>query len=145
MVGDELIEVTSFGEGPRQPVSRLRLSEVIEARAEETLLLILREVKRSGYDGLLAAGLVLCGGSAELAGFKDLAIKVLDLPVRVGVPQDLQGLTDVLESPAYATAVGLLFWEMRHGHTPRKDSAPSHAPSVFWQRVRDWFRAFLPG
>jgi cell division protein FtsA len=145
MTTDELIEVTSFGEGPRQTVSRLRLAEVIEARAEEMLLLTLREVKRSGYDGLLAAGLVLCGGSAELAGFRDLANRVLDLPVRVGVPHDLQGLTDVLESPAYATSVGLLLWEMRHGHTPRKDSGSTRTPSIFWQRVRDWFRAFLPG
>ncbi len=141
---DELIEVTSFGNGARQQVSRLRLAEVIEARAEEILSLVLREVKRSGYDGLLAAGLVLCGGTAELAGFKELAQQMLQLPVRVGTPHDLQGLTDVLESPAYATSVGLLLWGMRHAQAgePERKSRP---PSVFWKRVRDWLRAFLPG
>jgi cell division protein FtsA len=142
---DELIEVTSFGNGARQEVSRLQLSEVIEARAEEILSLILREVKRSGYDGLLAAGLVLCGGSAELAGLKDLAERLLRLPVRVGTPHDLQGLTDVLESPAYATAVGLLLWGTRRAQTTDPDSHGPRPPSIFWQKVRNWFRAFLPG
>ena len=144
MLTDELIEVTSFGNGARQEVSRLHLAEVIEARAEEILSLIVREVKRSGYDGLLAAGLVLCGGTAELAGFKDLAEQMLRLPVRVGTPHDLQGLTDVLESPAYATSVGLLLWGMRHAPVPDVERKPRRPPSVFWPRVREWLRAFLP-
>jgi cell division protein FtsA len=142
---DELIEVTSFGNGARQSVSRLQLAEVIEARAEEILALIRREVKRSGYDGLLAAGLVMCGGSAELAGFNELAQSVLQLPVRVGRPHDLQGLTDVLESPAYATAVGLLLWGVRQMGADKPETRRTGQPSIFWQRVRDWFRAFLPG
>jgi cell division protein FtsA len=142
---DELIEVTSFGNGARQSVSRLQLSEVIEARAEEILSLILREVKRSGYDGLLAAGLVMCGGTAELAGFKDLAQQVLGLPVRVGKPQDLQGLTDVLDSPAYATSVGLLLWGMRHQRVDKPEPRRARPPSQLWSSIRNWIRAFLPG
>jgi cell division protein FtsA len=142
---DELIEVTSFGNGARQSISRLQLSEVIEARAEEILSLILREVKRSGYDGLLAAGLVMCGGTAELAGFKDLAQQVLALPVRVGKPQDLQGLTDVLDSPAYATSVGLLLWGMRHKPVDPPEPRRTRPPSQVWSSVRNWIRAFLPG
>jgi cell division protein FtsA len=140
---DELIEVTSFGNGARQEVSRLQLAEVLEARAEEILSLVLREVKRSGYDGLLAAGLVLCGGSAELTGLRALGEQVLRLPVRVGTPQDLQGLTDVLESPAYATPVGLLLWGMQQEVEP--EPRRKRPPNLFMQRVRDWFRAFLPG
>ena len=143
---DELIEVSSFGNGARQSVSRLQLAEVIEARAEEILMLILREVKRSGYDGLLAAGLVMCGGSAELAGFKDLGQQVLQLPVRVGKPHDLHGLTDVLESPAYATAVGLLLWGMRHAPSEEHETPRTiRIPGELWPRIRNWFRAFLPG
>ena len=145
LITDELIEVTSFGNGTRQSISRMQLSEVIEARAEEILTLIRREVKRSGYDGLLAAGLVMCGGSAELAGFQSLAQQVLQLPVRVGRPHDLQGLTDVLESPAYATAVGLLLWGRRHMQTGEPEPKRKRPPSLFAQRIRDWFRAFLPG
>jgi cell division protein FtsA len=142
---DELIEITSFGNGARQSVSRLQLAEVIEARAEEILTLVLREVKRSGYDGLLAAGLVLCGGSAELPGLKDLAQQILQLPVRIGTPHDLQGLTDILESPAYATAVGLLLWGTRQTQPGRPEGGRRRLPNAFGQRIRDWFRAFLPG
>jgi cell division protein FtsA len=142
---DEMIEVTSFGNGARQSVSRLELAQVIEARAEEILSLILREVKRSGYDGLLAAGLVMCGGSADLAGFRELGQQVLQLPVRVGRPHDLQGLTDVLESPAYATAVGLLLWGMRHEQIGQPEARRVRPPSEIAQRMRNWFRAFLPG
>jgi cell division protein FtsA len=142
---DELIEITSFGDGARQAVSRRQLCEVIEARAEEIFALSLREIKRSGYDGLLAAGLVLCGGTAELAGIKDLGRQVLQLPVRVGSPHDLQGLTDVLESPAYATAVGLILWGMRYGRQLGEPaSKPKRPPSALWLKVRDWLRAFLP-
>jgi cell division protein FtsA len=65
------------------------------------------------------------------------------MPVRVGTPQNLQGLTDVLESPAYATAVGLLLWGMRQEGEP--EPRRTRPPSIFWQRVRNWFRAFLPG
>jgi cell division protein FtsA len=145
---DELIEISSFGSGTRQSVSRLGLAEVLEARAEEILTLILREVKRSGYDGLLAAGLVLCGGSAELAGMMELAEQVLQLPVRVGAPHDLQGLTDVLESPAYATSVGLLLWGIRHEQLGRQEPKRRPRPSPFggvWERVSGWLRPFLPG
>lgn len=145
LLTDELIDITSFGNGARQSISRLQLAQVIEARAEEIITLILREVKRSGYDGLLAAGLVMCGGASELAGFQELARDVLQLPVRVGRPHDLQGLTDVLESPAYATAVGLLMWGMRHMEVGEPERKRTRPPSIFWQRVRDWFRAFLPG
>jgi len=143
--GDEIIEITSFGDTARETVSRRQLAEVLEARAEEILELILREVKRSGYDGLLAAGIVLCGGTAELAGFPELAQQVLRLPVRVGAPHDLQGLVDTLESPAYATAVGLLLWGMRHGPAIAAGSRPKRPPSLLWQRIQGWFRAFLPG
>jgi cell division protein FtsA len=142
---DEMIEVTSFGNGAREAVSRMRLAEVLEARAEEIILLILREVKRSGYDGLLAAGLVLCGGSAELAGFKELANQMLQLPVRIGAPHDLQGLTDVLESPAYATAVGLLLWGARHSPTTEAPPRPPRGVNLPVGRIWDWLRAFLPG
>jgi cell division protein FtsA len=103
--------------------------------------LIMQEVKRSGYDGLLPAGVVLCGGTAELAGITELGREALNLPVRVGTPHDLQGLVDVLSSPAYATSVGLLLWGLRETATtrPRARSVPLR------RRLVQWFRAFLPG
>lgn len=144
VLGDETIEVMSFGDEPRQRISRLHLTDIIEARVEEIFRLIQRETKRLGYDGLLAAGVVLCGGTSNLPGMTDLGRDTLSLPVRVGKPHDMQGLTDVLEDPAYATAVGLLLWGQRQ--------APSTPPprrtdglGKLWQRIRQVLTIFLPG
>ena len=144
IIEDELIEVPSFGDAGRQSVSRLLLSQVIEARAEEIISLILQEVKRSGYDGLLPAGLVLCGGSAQLTGLRDLAAHLLDLPVRVGAPHDLQGLTDTLERPEYATAVGLLLWAKRHAGRRERVARVQRQPNEYWLKIREWLSVFLP-
>jgi cell division protein FtsA len=137
---DEPIEIAVFGDAARQTVPRELLTDIIQARMEEIFTLIRQEIKRSGYDGLLPAGLVLCGGVAELAGAKELGREILDLPVRVGAPQDLQGLVDVLESPAYATSVGLVLWGLKHQPPPQ----PS-ARNGWLNGVGNWLKAFLPG
>lgn len=111
----EPIDVSGFGdEGPHM-VPRPYIAQVLEARVREMLGLIDRETKRSGYNGLLPAGLVLCGGSTELPGLKELARRTLDVPVRIGTPQGVVGLSDAVAGPAYATSVGLLLWGLRHG------------------------------
>jgi cell division protein FtsA len=133
------LDVTVFGEGGRQPASRHFLAQIIEARVEEIFDLILQEIKRSGYDGLLPAGVVLCGGTADLAGIRDLARDMLNLPVRIGTPQDLEGMVDILSSPAYATSVGLLQWGLRHD-APR----PTRAQHNGHFRLPGWIKAFLP-
>jgi cell division protein FtsA len=135
----EALDVAVFGEGERQQVSRQFLSQIIEARVEEIFDLILKEIKRSGYDGLLPAGAVLCGGTADLAGIRDLARDALNLPVRIGAPQDLQGLVDILGSPSYATSVGLLEWGLHHD-TPY----PTRIRNNGHFRLPGWLKAFLP-
>lgn len=136
---NESVDVIAFGEGERQSVPRHFLSQIIEARVEEIFDLILQEIKRSGYDGLLPAGVVLCGGTAELTGIRDLARGILNLPVRIGAPQDLHGLVDILGSPAYATSTGLLQWGLHHD-APR----PVHAQRNGHFRLPGWLKAFLP-
>jgi cell division protein FtsA len=136
---NETVEVAMFGEGERQRISRQFLSQITEARVEEIFDLILQEIKRSGYDGLLPAGVVLCGGTADLAGIRDLAREALNLPVRIGAPQDLQGLVDVLGSPAYATSVGLIQWGLRHD-VPQ----PVRARRNGHFKLPGWLSAFLP-
>lgn len=136
---NESLDVTTFGEGERQSIPRQFLSQIIEARVEEIFDLILQEIKRSGYDGLLPAGVVLCGGTADLAGIRDFAREMLNLPVRVGAPQGLQGLVDILGSPAYATSTGLLQWGLRHD-MPR----PARGRSNGHLKLPGWLRAFLP-
>jgi cell division protein FtsA len=110
----DLIDVTAFGEEGRRTVARREMAEIIHARAEEMCELILTEIKRSGYDNLLPAGVVLCGGTAELAGLKSVARQVLDMPVRVGVPRNLEGFVDRISSAAFATSVGLVQWGWQH-------------------------------
>jgi cell division protein FtsA len=91
-------------------VRRADLAHIIGSRVEEIFGLIHKELKRSGYDGLLPAGVVLTGGSSLLPGIKTVGNQVLGIPVRVAKPQNLVGLVDQLDSPAYAASVGLLKW-----------------------------------
>ena len=137
----DLIDVNGFDEGGKLRVARRDLAEIIEARAEEIFRLILQEVKRSGYDGLLPAGLVITGGSAQLRGMRELGRQVLDMPVRVGGPHDLVGLADTISTPAYTTAVGLLKWGERQGDVlvRRKRNTPG-----LGERMRSFFRNLLP-
>ena len=107
---DERFSVFLLGEETPMIVPRWRLAEIIEARVEEVLQLIRREIRRSGSDGLLPAGVVLCGGTAQLPGLQELARQVLGCPVRVGVPHPLDGLSEAVSSPAHAVGVGLMGW-----------------------------------
>ncbi len=108
----DIFSARIFGEEASTEISRRELSMIIEARMEEIFDLVLQEIKRSGYDGLLPAGMVLTGGSSQLAGTRALASRVMGLPVRIARPENMVGLTDQLHSPAYSTSVGLLYWAL---------------------------------
>jgi cell division protein FtsA len=145
-VGDnERFTVRSFGEDQPMTASRKELSHIIEARVEEIFQLVLQEIKRSGYDGLLPAGMVLTGGTSQLAGIKNLASEVLGLPVRVARPENLVGLVDQLHSPAYSTSVGLLNWAL----LMNENMAPQpgrHAKGgkLNWDAITNMLKRFLP-
>ncbi|MEW6284641.1 MAG: cell division protein FtsA [Chloroflexota bacterium] len=109
---EEYFSIRPFGEERPVQINRKELAEIIEARVEEIFALTLQEIKRSGYDGLLPAGMVLTGGASALPGIKRLASRVLNMPVRTAQPENLLGLVDRLNSPAYSTSVGLLRWLM---------------------------------
>lgn len=109
---EEYFSIRPFGEERPVQINRKELSHIIEARVEEIFALTLQEIKRSGYDGLLPAGMVLTGGASALPGIKRLASQVLGMPVRTAQPDKLSGLVDRLNSPAYSTSVGLLRWIM---------------------------------
>jgi cell division protein FtsA len=140
---EESFAVATFGGEARQQVFRREVANILEARAEEIFNLILREIKRSGYDGLLPAGVVLCGGSAQLPGIAELGKKVLDMPLRIGQPRNLMGLVDQLSSPAFATSVGLLRWNEMGSVSPSLGVRLSQPKAG--GRLREWFRNFLPG
>ena len=109
---DDVFHIRPFGEKAAVQISTRDLAHIIEARTEEIFSLVLQEIKRSGYDGLLPAGIVLTGGASNMDGVDDLASKVLGLPVQVVKPEGLLGMTDQLNSPAFSTSVGLLKWVM---------------------------------
>ncbi|MEP7292495.1 MAG: cell division protein FtsA, partial [Chloroflexota bacterium] len=104
----ETFLVQPFGEGMPMEVKHSDLAMVIEARVTELFELVQAEIKRSGYDGLLRAGVVLTGGCAQLPGIRELAADVLGCPVRIAKPEKMTGMADALRSPAYSTSVGLL-------------------------------------
>jgi len=138
---DEELDIAAFGGEAHQRISRQQLAEVLNARVEEIATLILQEIKRSGYDGLLPAGVVLCGGTSQLPGIRDIVREVIGLPVRIGRPHDLQGLVDTLTNPAYASSVGLLMW----GQSQRAVVRPQPFRAPVASRVAKWFQNLLPG
>ncbi len=138
------VEVPRFDRGAAQPVPRDYLAQIIQARMEEILTMVASEIRRSGYGGLLGAGVVLTGGVAEQAGLRELAEHVLDLPVRIGEPQGIDRLDERLTGPAFATAVGLLLWAEQHGTAARTNGAgPLRLPQAAG-RAGKWLRGFLP-
>jgi cell division protein FtsA len=142
---EEQITVQGFGDNGPVTFSRREMAEIIEARVQEIFQLVLGELRKSGYERLLPAGLVLCGGTARLPGIREVAREHTGMPVRIGMPWDLGGLAETLRSPAFATAVGLLRWGLR------ADAAAAYAASEgswwarLWQAVRGILREILPG
>ena len=107
---NEFFNIRPFGEQESVQISRQELAQIIEARVEEIFSMVVQEIKRSGYDGLLPAGMVLTGGTSSLPGIRNLASYVVGVPVRIAKPENLIGMTDRLDSPAFSTSVGLLKW-----------------------------------
>ncbi len=111
---DETIEVPSVGGRKPRVLSRQILCEIIEPRVEEMFMLVQRELQKSGYEDLLASGVVITGGTTLLEGMPELAEDVLGLPVRRGLPRGISGLVDVVRSPMYSTGVGLVLYGSRN-------------------------------
>ncbi|HMA35692.1 MAG TPA: cell division protein FtsA [Chloroflexia bacterium] len=148
---DTLIEVETFEAGRTVRISRNLVTRILEARVVQICELVAAEIKRSGYEGLLPAGIVLTGGAARLPGITEMAARVLQMPVRVSVPQGMTGLTDTLDNPAYATSVGLALWATRHsgasGHSsshPLSAAHPRPGGNELYGRIRGFLREFLP-
>jgi cell division protein FtsA len=143
---DETISVRPFGEDQPILISRHDLAHIIEARVDEIFTLALQEIKRSGYDGLLPAGMVLTGGSSLLPGMRSQASRVLGMPVRTAQPENLVGLADKLNSPAYSTSVGLLYWAtaMHEMLNPAEGSRRRRKGGRDWSTVRTFFKRLLP-
>ncbi|HJS28351.1 MAG TPA: cell division protein FtsA [Anaerolineales bacterium] len=143
----ELFSVRPFGEEQAIEVPYKDLAMIIEARVEEIFSLVLQEIKRSGYDGLLPAGMVLTGGSSRLPGIQKSASQVLGLPVRNAQPEGIYGLSDRVEAPEYSTGIGLLHWAilMNEVGTNYQNGHKSARPlDNNWDKMREFLSRLLP-
>jgi cell division protein FtsA len=151
---NEFFNVRPFGEQEAVQINQQELAIIIEARVEEIFSMVLQEIKRSGYDGLLPAGVVLTGGASALPGIRTLAQHVLGVPVRIAKPENLGGMNDKLDSPAFSTAAGLLRWaflmsefspqgEKKRRLAPQTDSKGTGG-ALDWEKIKNWLKRLLP-
>jgi cell division protein FtsA len=144
MVGkDETIEVPSVGGREPRVLSRQLLAEILEPRVEEIFTLVNREIVKSGYEDLIASGVVITGGTCILPGMPELAEQIFNLPVRRGVPQDIGGLTDVVNSPVYATGVGLVKYGSRNLQSRNFVIGQTNVFDKVVRRMKEWFGEFF--
>ena len=135
---DESIEVPSVGDRPARRLARQTLAEIVEPRYEELFGLVREELRRSGLEEVIAAGIVLTGGSAKMEGAIELAEEVFHVPVRLGIPQQVHGLSDVVRNPIYATGVGLLLYGRDNQMSSRPRRGIANAKTMI-ERMRSWF------
>jgi cell division protein FtsA len=137
---DESIEVPSVGDRPARRLARQTLAEVVEPRYEELFNLIREELRRSGFEEIIAAGIVLTGGSARMEGAIDLAEEIFHVPVRLGIPQQGRGLTDAVRNPIYSTAVGLLLYACANAHSSSAGGPRAKSVGGTVARMKRWFQ-----
>lgn len=140
---DETIKVPSVGGREPRVLSRQTLAEIIEPRVEEILSLVRNEVVKMGYANLLASGVILTGGSAILEGVPELAEQIFNLPVRRGTPIGIGGLVDLVNSPIYATGVGLVLYGSRNRTQSRFRVGEGNLFSKVTRRMREWVGEFF--
>ncbi|GIX31127.1 MAG: cell division protein FtsA [Porticoccaceae bacterium] len=140
---DETIKVPSVGDRQPRDLSRQALAEVVEPRYEELFTLVQAELRRSGYEDLLGAGVVLTGGTSKMEGAVELAEEIFHMPVRLGAPAEIRGLTDIVSNPIHATGVGLLLYGLEQERLGQR-GGESRAGGGGWlspwiERLRSWF------
>ncbi|MEK7323329.1 MAG: cell division protein FtsA [Pseudomonadota bacterium] len=142
-MADETIEVPSVGDRPSRRLARQTLAEVVEPRYEELLSLVQAELRRSGFEDLIAAGVVLTGGSSKMEGVIELAEEIFHAPVRLGSPQHVTGLVDVVRNPIYSTGVGLLLFGRKHRGDHAAPVKVDGGIKSLLGRMKNWFKGSL--
>lgn len=137
---DQTIKVPSVGDRPPRDLSRQSLAEVVEPRYDELFTLIQAELRRSGFEDLIPSGIVLTGGTSKMEGAAELAEEIFHMPVRVGYPQSIEGLADIVRNPVYATAVGLLLYGANHAGEVSSRRGVRSAKDAWWARALNWVR-----
>ena len=137
---DETIEVPSVGDRPPRRLARQTLAEIVEPRYEELFGLIREELRRSGFEEAIAAGVVITGGSAKMEGAVELAEEIFHMPVRLGVPQHVTGLVEVVSNPIHSTGVGLLLYARANTQGALREKPIYGGVKSVVERMRAWFQ-----
>ena len=137
---EETIEVPSVGDRAPRRLARQTLAEVVEPRYEELLSLVQAELRRSGFEEICAAGIVLTGGSSKMEGVIELAEEIFHMPVRLGVPQHVSGLVDVIRNPIHATGVGLLLFGLKQQSSFSSQELEENSGDSLWKKMKSWFQ-----
>ncbi len=137
---DETIEVPSVGDREPRRLARQTLAEVVEPRYEELLSLVQAELRRSGFEQICAAGVVLTGGSSKMEGAIELAEEIFHMPVRLGYPQYVSGLVDVVRNPIHSTGVGLLLFGNRQQSGMSSYHLDDQNEAGLLARMKSWFQ-----
>jgi len=141
---DEMVEVSTVGSRSSEMMPRRKLVEIINARLEELFVILNNEIKKTGLAPLISGGMVLTGGVASTPGIDRLAEMVLQMPVRVGKPQNMKGIADMVDSPRYSTGVGLLLYARETGQlSPGSKLLDGAMFRSVTRSMRDWFREFI--
>ncbi len=138
---NETMEVPGVGGRKKREVSRQILASIIEPRIEEVFSLVEREIKRSGFDDRLTAGIVLTGGTAKMEGIEQLAERIFDLPVKVGVPKGIVGLTDAVSDPVHAAGIGLIVYGYKHRDEEGFFERKAGLLDRFIRKIVNWFKS----
>lgn len=141
---NETVEVPSVGGRESRVLSRKILSEIIQPRVEEIFTLIRQEIKRSGIEDLIASGIVVTGGASIMEGIQNIGEQVFELPVRIGNPSGVGGLVDIVNSPIYSTAVGLVLYGSRNRE--RRGLGGGSDDRMFYKiikRMKEWVQEFF--
>lgn len=140
---EETIKVRSVGDRPARDLSRQALAEVVESRYDELFTLIQAEIRRSGFEPMLAGGIVLTGGTAKMEGAIELAEEIFHMPVRLGAPIHAGGLKDIVNNPIHATGVGLLHYALKQRFAPLPESASRKTKKSLFERMKSWLQNSL--
>ncbi|TKB47724.1 cell division protein FtsA [Thalassotalea mangrovi] len=139
---EENIEVPSVGGRPARSMSRHTLAEVVEPRYHELFELIQEELRATGLEDQIAAGIVLTGGTAKMEGVVEFAEEIFQMPVRIGTPLNIKGLTDYVNDPSYSTVVGLLQYGIQHSIQSKPESGSNQGMADLWAKFRSLIKEF---
>ena len=137
---NQMIDIPALGDRSGKRLPRRALAEVVEARYEELFSLALTELRRSGLEEMISAGIVLTGGASKIQGAQELAERVFKIPVRIGRPNHVTGMADIINNPIYATGVGLLVYGFKQRQNQQEVVINQPSLKSLWSRMKNWFQ-----